>query len=1050
VVVVVPTDNPALGSVSYQHTTTYHWPQMDKNLTDADGNELTEGFTETNGPPPTFKKAVELKDQQCLEDDNFAADEDDCFGNPIGCADGFSFALFYFPMYKDTQMQLLDENNNFTREYIASSGGELGQKGFSIYREGAYMGAVVSTGELTWETKVFGHVPKSYTWANLAIRWVMPFNISADELNQKARNPSFDTGELGGLEFFINLEKVGQDIHGEECESCTEDDICADPFIPPKMILGCQMTTKDKTKRLHAPGRFDELAFWKWRLNDTQKPYFLGGHKTVFEDISAADIVALMSHTDLTDVAQLSTVTGLLKGIMGAEEEPDETSNENEPSATESTGSAGGSEGSGGSGTDGNATAETDGENSGTSSVSAEDAKLTKELTGLLKVTEKMTETGKLKSEIIPQEFNARLEGATTVLELVSDKGKYPPHWKSLNKYPNESAAHGQLQNVVNFAQYIVERRSEMAPFAEAEDGEFETGMAGSNFGLQVFKVPAATYEKKGDHTGKERTRDDELENKYWAFPDWKTETWKNAIRGFGNHPDTFDPTEKIQIPSEVFSGDCKKHPVSFTGIILDTFPDPGRKNPTFMPANHVELDSRIIVMTVTANKQGDIEGNDATDRDFNTRCQPDETLLRGTPIKIELGVKSYRHNYGRKLMSYFDTLDSSQVRKRHCAIWNPDISTNGAWDTEGVKTVFVNDGTAECSSTRFGTFAIIAEIEDQPYAPEDELWLLVTKSVGYGLSIICLIAFIIIVLLKKYLWEMFHVIGLNTAVALLLAHIFMLASESEAIRGDRDLCCLVGSCMSFFYTATVSLMAMDTFALFRAIIAGVIGGRTKAYLAAGWGIPMITLGYNIFENLELMGLDPRCMMGWLANPKWYFFVPFLAISGSSLLIIMVVVMNIRTPAMRKESFVEEMSSLAIGIFFFMFLVSLTWGMAPLAYIRFPGLELPDFYPAFQVLNSFSGIFFFCCLGVGSKRFRIALMNQQEARRLELIKQARGFDDTAPILDDDVNSQGSRKSLRSSQTDNQEEIVDNGFDQEVDKDKKSIRDSDDSDDPSYA
>ena len=62
----------------------------------------------------------------------------------------------------------------------------------------------------------------------------------------------------------------------------------------------------------------------------------------------------------------------------------------------------------------------------------------------------------------------------------------------------------------------------------------------------------------------------------------------------------------------------------------------------------------------------------------------------------------------------------------------------------------------------------------------------------------------------------MFHVVGLNAAVALLLAHVFMLVTESNAVREDRDLCCLVGCLMSFFYTAATSLMAMDTFALFR------------------------------------------------------------------------------------------------------------------------------------------------------------------------------------------------------------------------------------------
>ena len=63
---------------------------------------------------------------------------------------------------------------------------------------------------------------------------------------------------------------------------------------------------------------------------------------------------------------------------------------------------------------------------------------------------------------------------------------------------------------------------------------------------------------------------------------------------------------------------------------------------------------------------------------------------------------------------------------------------------------------------------------------------------------------------------------------------------------------------------------------------------------------------------------------------------------------------------------------------------SLTWAFAPLAYIRFPDLALPDFYPCFQVvltlfeyfpmpnyhqvLNSCMGVIIFVLLGLASTR----------------------------------------------------------------------------------
>ena len=65
---------------------------------------------------------------------------------------------------------------------------------------------------------------------------------------------------------------------------------------------------------------------------------------------------------------------------------------------------------------------------------------------------------------------------------------------------------------------------------------------------------------------------------------------------------------------------------------------------------------------------------------------------------------------------------------------------------------------------------------------------------------------------------------------------------------------------------------------------------------------------------------------------------------------------------------------------------TLTWAFAPLAYIRFPDVALPDFYPCFQVpcaseysplflanqvLNSCMGVIIFVLLGLASTRCHI-------------------------------------------------------------------------------
>ena len=58
------------------------------------------------------------------------------------------------------------------------------------------------------------------------------------------------------------------------------------------------------------------------------------------------------------------------------------------------------------------------------------------------------------------------------------------------------------------------------------------------------------------------------------------------------------------------------------------------------------------------------------------------------------------------------------------------------------------------------------------------------------------------------------------------------------------------------------------------------------------------------------------------------------------------------------------------------FIHSATWGFSYPAFIRFPDIELSDFYPIFTVLNSFTGVFLFAFMGLGDPRFRKAIMAQ--------------------------------------------------------------------------
>ena len=53
----------------------------------------------------------------------------------------------------------------------------------------------------------------------------------------------------------------------------------------------------------------------------------------------------------------------------------------------------------------------------------------------------------------------------------------------------------------------------------------------------------------------------------------------------------------------------------------------------------------------------------------------------------------------------------------------------------------------------------------------------------------------------SRYLWEQFHILRLNTCLAVLLGHLGMVATELALVRDDRHLCTAAGAVVSCGYT---------------------------------------------------------------------------------------------------------------------------------------------------------------------------------------------------------------------------------------------------------
>lgn len=261
-------------------------------------------------------------------------------------------------------------------------------------------------------------------------------------------------------------------------------------------------------------------------------------------------MITLISHTDLSDPQQAKTVASVFGDIVNSGQYGHSTPFADVMLTTEPTLG------------DGTTTAST----TTTTTISPGGGK--KQLENLLNVASKLTETEKLNEYMVAEEFDIRMDAAAPVAEILSNKGKYSSNWKQLNQDPNAKGPHGQLQSYKNYLTYITERREEVLD-VNGKKGDFDQVMSGNNFGAELFKKTAQDYTALGEGS-----------SNYFQFPDWKSDGWKNVIHKWEQHPESYEPSENVQVPNKLFTGKCETKQVSFVGTILDTFPDPGRKNP--------------------------------------------------------------------------------------------------------------------------------------------------------------------------------------------------------------------------------------------------------------------------------------------------------------------------------------------------------------------------------------------------------------------------------------------------------------------------------------
>ena len=833
---------------------------------------------------------------QCVIDGKFARADDACIKNPKFCTNGLSFSIWEKVFYARDIIDLHPEHDKdaFDKKYIFSTGADFDVDlkktvpGFALYHQGLDVTAVVSTGEDVWSLTVRGTLVNQ-TWTSYGIIWTLP---DLDE--SKILHPT----ERGGLELYFNLEKVGHavlpvprpDDGAGNAVPWTEEPPLSLPALDPAgnpipgavegpavMMFGCQYEQMEEGQAVAPPkfdhfheAIFDEMAIWTRKLNKNKTHdetlYFLGGYVEELEEMTPEKFAEMLKAVDMTDPDQ-AAAAGSMTATLLSNQKPDSDSG--------SGGGGGGGGSSGGSGGGGSpaatqATPISGGGGGKASAISVvgvqqlpwKEKKKYKQLALAETYAELLSMAGAVDGSL-PKHLDSRFRNIQTAAKMLSCEPENVERWKIVLEDDDLAGASEYVEKMEEYALAYMASANisfyDNTDFFDATTGEYVVHLPTDELYMSVQKMGMDRFRMRGHN----------YDVGAYRYPPGK---WDSALQNWDS------PVDKIVIPTEMYADvpECLNNPVTFLYAIYPCYGEyaPLRRNPVTITSKKFVLDSKVITVRFLTNN----DTFNPTKADA-AMCKDIPVDLKYSPVKVKLYHKS-KETARRKILHHEEEIKTS-IDTRRCVMWNPDIGMFGAWDAEGCTTVMSEQDSTTCECKKFGTYALAAEKIERPEGHEDYTWLLVSRYIGFSVSIISLLIFVIIIVSAKHLWEMFHLMRLNTGICYLFAMIFHFLSELEQIREDRHLNATVSSLILFFYLSGSYFQLMEAFAEFRAITAGIVGGKTWAYIPFGWGAGFIGLGYTWFEYGMDVGTDPNVFIGWENETK----MPFLIMNYAALVV---------------------------------------------------------------------------------------------------------------------------------------------------------------------
>ncbi|XP_018583458.1 adhesion G protein-coupled receptor E1-like [Scleropages formosus] len=213
-----------------------------------------------------------------------------------------------------------------------------------------------------------------------------------------------------------------------------------------------------------------------------------------------------------------------------------------------------------------------------------------------------------------------------------------------------------------------------------------------------------------------------------------------------------------------------------------------------------------------------------------------------------------------------------SKDAEHTCVYWDSS-SQGGSWSPRGCVKTQSNSTHTVCSCSHLSSFAVLMAL----YEIKDAFQLQVITWVGLSLSLVCLFLCIVTFSCCRSIQGTRNTIHLHLCISLFIADLTFLSGISST--ENRGGCAFIAGLLHFFFLSAFCWMFLEGVQLYRMVVLVFNTTlRTVYMLAAGYGVPLLTVIISAMAYSEGYGTKRYCWLSLERGFIWSFFGPVCVI----------------------------------------------------------------------------------------------------------------------------------------------------------------------------